>query len=33
MLTQYEKNNPNLCPHAFNFGATLLCVEDFSEKK
>ena len=21
-----------VCPHAFNFGATLLCVGDFSQK-
>ena len=23
---------PIFCPHAFNFGATLLCVGDFSQK-
>ena len=23
---------PKVCPHALNFGATLLCVEDFSPK-
>ena len=23
---------PISCPHAFNFGATLLCVGDFSQK-
>ena len=23
---------PVFCPHAFNFGATLLCVGDFSQK-
>ena len=23
---------PNFCPQAFNFGATLLCVGDFSKK-
>ena len=23
---------PIFCPHAFNFGATLLCVGDFSKK-
>ena len=23
---------PNFCSHAFNFGATLLCVGDFSQK-
>ena len=23
---------PIFCPHAFNFGATLLCVGDFSPK-
>ena len=23
---------PIICPHAFNFGATLLCVGDFSQK-
>ena len=23
---------PNFCPHAFNFGATLMCVRDFSQK-
>ena len=23
---------PILCPHAFNLGATLLCVGDFSQK-
>ena len=22
----------NFCPHAFNFGATLLCVGDFKKK-
>ena len=24
---------PIFCPHAFSFGATLLCVGDFSKKK
>ena len=23
---------PIFCPHAFNFGATILCVGDFSQK-
>ena len=23
---------PIFCPHGFNFGATLLCVGDFSQK-
>ena len=23
---------PISCPHAFNFGATILCVGDFSQK-
>ena len=23
---------PIFCPHTFNFGATLLCVGDFSQK-
>ena len=23
---------PNFCSHAFNFGAALLCVGDFSQK-
>ena len=28
-LTLYD---PIFCPHAFNFGATLLCVGDFFQK-
>ena len=23
---------PIFCPHAFNFGATLLCVREYSQK-
>ena len=30
VLTLYDP--PNFCPHAFDFGATLLCVGDFSQK-
>ena len=34
MLTLYDPGGPpaNFCPHAFNFGATLLCDGDFSQK-
>ena len=39
-LTRYDPGGgalkapppPIFCPHAFNFGATLLCAGDFSQK-
>ena len=27
-----ELKKSDFCPHAFNFGATLLCVGDFPQK-
>ena len=30
-LYDFEGGAPIFCPHAFNFGATLLCVGDFSK--
>ena len=31
-LMHYKSPPPIFCPHAFNFGATFLCVEDFYQK-